>query len=233
MAKRARPGDPLRVVAYLRRSTNKQALSPEAQRAAIGAWCEARGARVVAWHEEQLSGATPLAARPAFVAALASLAEHRAGVLLVAKRDRLARDMFSMLTAEHAAEERGARVLSAHGEGSEAADPLERRLRDLVAEDELRKVRERTRAALAVKRARGEKTGGDAPYGFRRVIGADGVARLELEPAEQAALARARALRADGVSYARIARQLGADGHAPRGNRWHETHVRRVLLRAG
>ena len=229
MAKRARRGDERLAVGYIRVSTNKQELGPEAQREALNRWCEARGVRLVAVFEEVLSGKTPLAKRPGFAAALEALTTARAGFLLVAKRDRLARDLYVTLQAEAVLAERGALVASAAGEGSEDENPLQRRIHDIFGEQERLEIGRRTKAALAVKRARGERTGG-VPLGSRTVVGADGVARLEGDPAEQAAIARMRELRADGISFDRIARQLAADGHATRsGGRWHATQVQRAL----
>jgi len=52
-------------VAYLRVSTDRQELGPEAQRAAIEAWATREGVTVAAWHVEAgVSGAAPIADRP-------------------------------------------------------------------------------------------------------------------------------------------------------------------------
>jgi hypothetical protein len=80
-------------VAYLRVSTEDQQLGPEAQRAAIEAWAAREGVQVVAWHLDQgVSGGADVEDRPGLVAALRV---ERAGILLVAKRDRLARESTS------------------------------------------------------------------------------------------------------------------------------------------
>jgi len=48
---------------------------------------------VLAWREERgVSGGAELTERPWLLAALDDVAAHRAGLLVVAKRDRLARD---------------------------------------------------------------------------------------------------------------------------------------------
>jgi len=171
MAKRTKRGDERVAIAYVRVSSTKQELGPEAQSAAVEAWARGAGVRIAAVVEDRLSGATPLDKHPGFTAALAALHEHGAGLLVIARRDRLARDVVLAALAERAAQAAGARVASA-----------------------------------------------------------DGVARLEPEPGEQATLARARVLRADERSYAFIARQLAAEGRTPRsGARWHPTQVRRML----
>jgi DNA invertase Pin-like site-specific DNA recombinase len=147
-------------VAYLRVSTDRQELGPEAQRAAIEAWAAREGVTVAAWHVDAgVSGAAAIADRPELVAALASLTVHRAGVLVVAKRDRLARDVMAAAMLERMALDAGARIVSAAGEGTDSNDPsavLMRTLVDAFAQYERAMIAARTKAALGAKRARGE-----------------------------------------------------------------------------
>lgn len=205
--------DPRLAVAYLRVSTDEQHLGPEAQRAAIVAWAAREGVTVVAWHTDAgVSGAAEIAKRPALLAAVADLGVHRAGQFVVAKRDRLARDVMAAAMIERMAADAGARVVSAAGEGTDsddANDPtalLMRRMVDAFAEYERAVIAARTRAALAVKRARGESTG-EAPYGWRTA----GTA-LVAHAAEQAVIVRVRALRASGLSIRAIVAALNAEG---------------------
>jgi DNA invertase Pin-like site-specific DNA recombinase len=110
------PTDPTKVIGYLRVSTDEQTLGPEAQRAALERWrwCEAHQATLVAVYSDQdVSGGAALDKRPALLAAIAALKEHGAGVLLVAKRDRLARDTMLAAMVERLAGREGATVLTA------------------------------------------------------------------------------------------------------------------------
>ncbi len=227
---RTRP-DRKRVVGYVRVSTSEQALGPEAQLAALRSWCAARGAELVAVREDLgVSGAAPLDRRPGLLAALDALREYSAGVLLVAKRDRLARDVVVSAMAERLAARRGAEVQSADGagNGSEPADQLMRTMVDAFAQYERALIRARTSAALRAKRARGERTGGHVALGLR--VMPDGV-RVEAEPAEEVALRRIAELRADGATVRAIAERLNAEGVPARGTRWHATTVARALRR--
>lgn len=223
--------NPAAAVAYLRVSTDDQALGPEAQRASIEAWAAARGVVVVAWCCDQgVSGAAPIDKRPALLDALAALREHGAGVLVVAKRDRLARDSMIAAMVERMAATSGAGVVSAAGEG-EGDGPehlLMRRLIDAFAEYERALIAARTRAALAVKAKRGELVG--APRLGERVA-ADGV-HVERDGAEGEALALIDALRRQGMTIRAIADELTARGVPARGGRWHPTTVARALRRA-
>jgi DNA invertase Pin-like site-specific DNA recombinase len=203
-------GDARRVVGYLRVSTAEQALGPEAQRAALERWCAANGAELVAVHEDiGVSGAVELDKRPGLALALDALAELGAGVLLVAKRDRLARDVMTAAYCEATAAKHGARVISCAGEG-EGTDPaavLMRTIVDAFAQYERGLIAARTKAALQVKKARGEALG-NVPFGKRR--GPGGL--LEDDPHEAPIAARIRALRAEGVSIRGIVAQLEQEG---------------------
>lgn len=217
MPRRRNRGGDLRVaVAYLRVSTREQRLGPEAQREAIDRWASANGVRVAAWHSDQgVSGAAELDARPGLMSAAESVRAHGAGLLVVAKRDRLGRDIALVAAIERMAAGAGARVVSAAGEGSaldaDALDPgalLQRGMHDLLAMHERAVIRHRTRAALAVKKARGERVG-RVPLGFR--LAADGV-RLVPDDAEQAVLTRIRELSASGLTQRALAAALAAEG---------------------
>jgi hypothetical protein len=82
-------GDERKAVAYVRVSTEEQLLGPKAQEDAIRAWSEKRGVSVVGWHVDQgVSGGTELGDRPGLMSALDALRDERAGLLVVAKRDR-------------------------------------------------------------------------------------------------------------------------------------------------
>jgi len=230
MPRRATPADPRRAVAYLRVSTEDQANGPDAQRAAIARWASAAGVEVVAWHEDRgVSGAAPVDRRPGLLAALDALTSAGAGVLVVARRDRLARDVLVAASVEALLGRQGARVASAAGEG-EGADPaaaLMRSLVDAFAAYERALISTRTRAALGVKRARGERTG-ECPLGTR----ADDAGRLVADPDEARALALVDELRAGGLSIREIAAELTARGVPARGGgRWHATTVARALRR--
>ena len=101
--RRHRTGDPTRAVGYLRVSTDEQHLGPEAQRAAITQWAQRGGITVLAWHVDAgVSGAAGIDGRPALMTALDDLPRHGAGILAVAKRDRLARDVVIAATIERA-----------------------------------------------------------------------------------------------------------------------------------
>lgn len=207
-------GLPAVAVAYLRTSTTEQTLGLEAQRAAIEAHAARNGWTVAAWHSEHESGTLAAEDRPELLAALGSIEAHRAGLLVVARRDRLARDVVVARVVERMAERAGARVVSIAGEGSEDAGPSGQFLRtiiDAAAQFEVASLRARTRAGLAVRRSKGLRVGG-VPFGYRVADGG----RLELEPREQATLQRVAELLDIGHTVDELAATLRREGHRSR-----------------
>jgi DNA invertase Pin-like site-specific DNA recombinase len=223
-----------RAITYVRVSTTSQAdsgLGLEAQAASCHAWCEREGAELAAAHsDEGVSGAAGVDKRPGLLAAIGEL--RRGDVLLVAKRDRLGRDPIVCAMIERLAERKGARIVSAAGEGTDSDEPtaiLMRRIVDAFGEYERLVIGARTKAALQAKRERGEKTGGDRPIGHQ--VAADGVT-LQRDPRETRALQIIRQLREEGLSIRAIAERLNVAGVPARGKTWHATTVARVLKRA-
>jgi DNA invertase Pin-like site-specific DNA recombinase len=227
--KKKKDADPGKAVAYLRVSTDRQDLSPDAQREAIVRWAEAAGVEVVATHEDLgVSGGTDLDKRPGLLAAIDALGVHGAGVLVVAKRDRLARDVLTAALVERLCERAGSRVTSADGTGN-GDTPEAQLMRNMVsafAMYERSIIKSRTKAALAVKRARGERVG-TIPYGYR--LAADG-RHVEEHPEEQATVVRAREIRAQDASLRAVGRQLLEEGHRPRsGGAFHVQVLARMV----
>lgn len=233
MAKRVRAGNPLIAVGYVRVSTEDQNLGPDAQRAAIAAWAQRQGVTVVAVLEDHgVSGATPLADRAGLLAALDALTAHGAGVLVAAKRDRIARDQVIAALVERATNAVGAVLRTSDG-SSDVAGPegtMMRGIVDVFAAYEREVIKARTKAALGVKKARGQRVG-EVPYGFR--VAVDGV-QLEPHPAEQAVLEKVRELRAAGLSHRQIATALAVAGLLSRAQKpFGQTQVARMLARSG
>jgi DNA invertase Pin-like site-specific DNA recombinase len=229
MRKAPKAGDPKVAVAYFRVSTQEQDLGPEAQKAAICAWAERHAVRVVSYFEDRLSGGAKVEDRPAMLEAFGALRASGAGLLVAAKRDRIARDVVVAATVEQIAREAGAKVVTADGVAVEDTPEgmLLRGLMDLFAQYERAVIRARTRAALAVKRSKREQYTRRAPLGFRFEDG-----RLVDDVEERATLERVRDMKDRGISTGRVVTILNAEGLRCRGGRWHVTTLARALRRA-
>ena len=121
MAKRkVLAGDPALAVAYIRRSTNKQELTPAAQGAQLDAWAAREGVQLVAtFFDLGVSGTTGLSERPGLVGALAALQPLGVGVLAAAKRCRVARNIEVIRTVAREAVKVGAVIRTADGTNDE------------------------------------------------------------------------------------------------------------------
>src|SRR3954454_8734392 len=220
-----------RCILSVRVSTEDQAssgLGIEAQIHAGRQWARRGGLAVVGPVVDDVGGASSLDRRPGLLDAVARL--EPGDVLLVAKRDRLGRDPIVVAMIESAVARKKCRVVSAAGEGTENDEPtnvLMRRMVDAFAEYERLIIRARTRAALAAKRRRGERTG-QVPWGAD--LAEDGKT-LVANPAELAILADMRRWRAAGCTLRAIAERLTALGIPPKngGGRWSHATVRYLL----
>ena len=210
---------------YIRVSTEDQNLGAEAQAEAI---TKAAPAPSIAFYEDRLSGTTEIQKRPGLLSLIGVLA--KGDTVWVMRRDRIARDAVVAGMIVRLIEKRGARLQSVDGigNGTDPADALIATVVDAVAQYERALISMRTTAALAVKKKRGEKTGGDVPYGFGEV---DGV--LYKEESQQERIADMVEMRDSGMSYAGIADFMNNRKFAaPSGLRWYGNTVRRILIRA-
>lgn len=219
MAKRIRVGNPATCIAYLRVSTDadRQALGVEAQRQAILSWAKQENVEVLEWFTEEVSGGASLDKRPVLLNALAAVAARGAGRLVVQRLDRFSREPLTAALAELELRRHGAVLACADGNGS-GSDPTAELVRGIllsVARFEKAMIAARIKAALAVKKSRGELTG-SAPYGMRR--GADGKT-LERDDREAAAVAQIRALRASGLSFRAVLATAAENGVVGRSGR--------------
>jgi DNA invertase Pin-like site-specific DNA recombinase len=102
------------------------------------------------------------------------------------------------------------------------------RMLAVLSEFERDQVSDRTRFALAHKKANGEKTGGDIPFGYSL----DG-RRLVEDQNEQKAVALIRDLRGKGYRLQAICWELEKEGYRTRrGNlKWQPKTVSRIIER--
>lgn len=135
-------------------------LGLRAQRDAIKRECDRRGLDLIAFHEDAGLSAKTLK-RPALEAALSELDEGQGSVLMVAKLDRLTRSVHDATGLMANAEQSGwglvaldAPVDTTTPQGAAMAQVLA-----VFAELERRLIGERTKAALAVRKAQGVRLG--------------------------------------------------------------------------
>ncbi|WP_426268122.1 recombinase family protein [Sphingomonas sp. LHG3443-2] len=220
-----------RAVVYLRVSTERQGrsgLGLEAQREMVRVFAEREGLELLGEfvEVETAKGADALDRRPELAAALA-LARKEKCPVIVAKLDRLSRDVhfISGLMAQ--------RIPFIVAELGADADSFMLHLYAALAEKERKLISERTKAALAAKKAQGVKLGNRTNLAEARAKAvastkatADAFALNVLPVIEQ--------VRQQGVtSYNGIAEALNVRGvRTARGGTWQANTVRKIILRA-
>jgi len=217
-------------VAYYRVSTARQGrsgLGIEAQRAAVTRFAEAEGYELTAEFVEAESGkgADALDRRPQLAAALAAGRAKKCPVI-VAKLDRLSRDVafIAGLMAQ--------RVPFIVAELGADADPFMLHLYAALAEKERRLIGERTKSALAARKAQGARLGNP-----RNALEAAAVGRrVQVADADAFAanvLPIVESLRASGIRDLRgLAAALNDRGvRTARGARWHVSNVKNLIDR--
>lgn len=213
---------------YVRVSTDEQDLGAQAQKDAISGKIK----DIDGWYEERLSGATPLAKRPALMDLVARL---RSGdEVWVMRRDRLARDAVEAGMIMRLIQKRGSvlRSVDGVGNGDGPADILISQVIDAFAQYERAMISLRTQAALDIKRANGEKLGGPTPFGYQ-VEERGGKKVLVEDPSQQDVIMDMQDMRDSGLSLAGIADYLNRRNISPpSGLRWYGKTVSRILERS-
>jgi DNA invertase Pin-like site-specific DNA recombinase len=208
----------MRVIGYVRVSTEEQALSGaglEAQRRAITAECKRRGWELVETLEDAGYSAKDMK-RPGVQEALRALEAGDAKALVVAKLDRVSRSMldFAALMATAQKQSWALVALDCAVDTSTPAGEAMAHVLATFGQFERRLIGQRTKEALAAKKASGVKLG-----------------RPPTIP--KAVVRRIRRQRANGDSFRAIADNLNQD-HVPTaqgGAQWYAATVRHVLLR--
>ena len=222
-------------VGYVRVSTSAQersGLGLEAQRAAISDFAEREGLTVSQWFTEAESGAgaDALEKRPKLAAAIAAARKLR-GPVLVAKLDRLSRDVhFISGLMAHGVEF----VVTSLGR---QADPFILHLYAALAAKERALISDRTKAGLQAAKRRGTPLGmaGKSARAMGQIqsLGAAANRQKALEQVAAVKLHVADAL-AGGRSLRSAAEWLNERGiESPGGGRWHAPSLLKAAVRLG
>jgi DNA invertase Pin-like site-specific DNA recombinase len=217
-------------VAYYRVSTARQGrsgLGIEAQRVAVTRFAQAEGLDLTEEFVEAETGkgADALDRRPQLAAALA-MGRARKCPVIVAKLDRLSRDVafIAGLMAR--------RVPFIVAELGADADPFMLHIYAALAEKERRLISERTKAALAARKAQGARLGNRSNPSEAAALGRK-VQTAEAEAFAANVLPIIEALRASGIRDLRgLASALNSRGvRTARGGRWHVSNVKNLVYR--
>lgn len=221
----------MRVIGYVRVSTDTQAesgLGLADQEQKIRAYCDLYGLELMAIEKDAASGKN--IDREGLQKALAMLKKGQVDGLIVAKLDRLTRSVRDMgiLLETYFQDKSNLFVVAEQIDTRTAAGRLLLNLLTSVAQWERETIGERTKAALKQKRARGEKTGGNVPYGFTQEGG-----KLVANAEEQAVLEMMREMKSKGAGFQKIADKLNDTGISTKlGGTWSRGIVYKILKHA-
>lgn len=198
----------MRYAIYLRVSTEQQAesgLGIEAQREMCMKYIENKKYDdFKIFKDDGYSGSLDSNKRPDLRNALDYL--RKGDVLLVARRDRLGRDVLINLLIEREVSKKKCQIETASGEkidDDDASNVLMRTVVDAIAKHEVMMARDRTKAALAVKKKRGERVG-YIPYGYK--VRED--KKLEINQEEQDVISLIYYLHESGLTYRALTEEL-------------------------
>jgi len=221
---------PVQAVGYVRVSTEEQAtsgLSLSHQKTRIVAFAKASDFDLVEVIEEPGKSGKNLK-RPGMTRALEILESGGAQALVVLSLDRLTRSVKDLGHLVEFFDRTGTALVSVQDSINTltAAGRLVLNVLGSIAQWEREAIAERTAAAMAVKRHRGEKTGGTVPYGFD----VDQEGRLIPNPREQEALKLIVRLRKRKYPLRKIGETLSTQGFTPKnGGMWHPQVIKKIL----
>ena len=229
------------LLAYVRVSSEGQTdgYGPDSQLASIRGWAKANGHKIVAVHQDAVSGTKGLSERPGLSAAIkALLPPPEATGIVFARMDRLARDLEIQEKILSVIWLAGGTVFTAEGGLVDQDNPMDpqrkffRQIQGAMSELDKGNLVKKLRQAREAKAASGKKSVGEYAYGY---MGAgsgrnrDAVERSD----EQETVRRIMELRQAGESYRSIAATLDSEGRKPRrSTQWHAPAIRNIVERA-
>lgn len=220
------------IYSYRRVSTTEQHNGPQAQADAIEGWIERNDpeGRIYGYiddfFDEGVSGSVALSDRPAGANLIRIL--KPGDTIVTLKLDRLFRSVADAALTMDEWCKRDIKLVSL-AEGFDMTTPYGKAMAHIMsamAELERSMIGERTKAALAAKKARGERTG-QVPYGSDHLNGILTANAEEIKVVESILM-----WSRSGLSSRRITDRLNAHGvPAKRGGKWHRRVVAEILSR--
>ena len=189
---------------------------------AVKAYAAAHGLRIVAtYREEGVTGTRETMDRPAWSEMMTALHADGVKTILIEKLDRLSRSLLIQEATLAELAKHSFKLVSVHEPDLMSDDPTRvafRQMMGVFSQYEKSQIVLKLRGARMRKKAATGRCEGRTPYGHRE--------------GEQQILEQVRTLRAEGLSYHKIAARLNQQQVSPRaGTRWHPFSVQKILNR--
>jgi len=203
-------------------------VSLDAQEARIRSWARAMDAELLAVYRDEGMSGSRADNRPGLQSAIEAACSNKAA-LVVYSLSRFCRSTRDTIAISEMLDKAGADLvsLSERIDTTSASGRMIFRMLAVLSEFERDQISERTRAALAHKRTKGEATG-HAPFGFFEV-GPDGRTLIPNDE-EQRVLGVIERLERKGLSQRKIVSSLNSRGLPTKtGGRWTRGSLRSIL----
>jgi DNA invertase Pin-like site-specific DNA recombinase len=223
----------MKAAGYLRVSTDAQAgedrFGLESQTQAIQKFAEDQGYELTTWYTDAgVSGGT--LERPELQRLLQDSPAGEFEVVLVAKMDRVARDLMAQLWLEKELLRADVEIISVAEpfRGQDATNRLFRQIIGAFAEFEKSRITDRMSSGRKVKASRGGYAGGGVPLGYKSKRGSG---RIEVDQSKVDVVRAVFRLKERGLNLQEVTDELNRQGLLTAlGCRFHRTQVRRILL---
>lgn len=220
----------MRVVGYIRVSTEGQTKEDkfglEVQRKSIEEYCRSKGYEIAEWYEDKgVSGAKE--ERPEFSRILQGDIPEGVEAVVVAKSDRVARDVYIYFAYKNELRKKGLQIISVAEDFGElgAYSVILDAMLAAIAEVERQNINIRTSGGRKQKASKGGYSGGKVPYGYS----AKGKT-LVIEPSEARIVRDIYSMRSRHYTMQEICDALNGSGSRGRsGGEWKPCTVQGIL----
>jgi DNA invertase Pin-like site-specific DNA recombinase len=228
------------VIGYVRVSSVKQVdegASLDAQRESIRTYCKLHGLHLVDIVADEGISAKDAENRPGLQQLLGMIRRKIIDGLIVYKLDRLARNTRDAIAISELCRRQSVALhsIQEHIDTNSAIGGFFFTLMAALAELERKQIGERTAAVLRHKQAKGEKTGGLVPFGYKVIGQADETPIIDVDSAEQAVIDFVMKCRASNMTYREISKRLESRRILTKTgkSRWHPQTIKQVFERRG
>jgi DNA invertase Pin-like site-specific DNA recombinase len=220
------------IYSYSRLSTDevKQSNSFEIQRQSINTFAKDNKLEPIERHfEDKVSGGADLNKKHELMELLSTIKKD--DKVIVQKLDRLSRDTLQTGWLRTEIARKGAEliIVDTNGDSNDPTQILMEQIVSAFAEYERQMIKTRIQATMNLKKSKGEKLGGNLPYGYDEIIEGS-TKKLIKNEQEQKVISSIKRYRNKGLSFGAIAKKLNDKEIATKtGKEFQSMQVKRIV----